>query len=305
MNKPAVKFRRDINALRAVAVIVVVLFHFGVPGFAGGFVGVDIFFVISGYLMTGILFRHDPLSVRDVIGFYVSRGRRILPALLVLCLVLLVLGWFWLPPTNYADLAAQTVSSTFFLSNVLFWKQAGYFAVDSEYKWLLHTWSLSVEWQFYLLYPIFVWAISRSYALKARVGLLVSLISAISFALCVFVAGWKPSAGFFLLPTRAWEMLVGGLVFIYGSKIRFSPSFRLYLSFFGFLIITIFVVIRFEGVWPSMVTALPVAGALMVISANLNRMPLLDCRAIQTIGLWSYSGLPHLYVMSPSSSARN
>ena len=142
MNKPAVKFRRDINALRAVAVIVVVLFHFGVPGFAGGFVGVDIFFVISGYLMTGILFRHDPLSVRDVIGFYVSRGRRILPALLVLCLVLLVLGWFWLPPTNYADLAAQTVSSTFFLSNVLFWKQAGYFAVDSEYKWLLHTWSL-------------------------------------------------------------------------------------------------------------------------------------------------------------------
>ena len=149
-------FRKDINGLRAWAVMVVVLFHFGVPGFAGGFIGVDIFFVISGFLMTNILIKklenpHQKFSVWD---FYLARAKRIVPALLVLCITLLALGWLMLPPQDYRSLGMHTLTSVLFASNIQYWREAGYFDVASHDKWLLHTWSLSVEWQFYVLLPL-------------------------------------------------------------------------------------------------------------------------------------------------------
>ena len=132
----------------------VMLYHFGVPGFTGGFVGVDIFFVISGFLMTAIIINgleNDRFSLWE---FYLARTRRIIPALLVLCVFLLMLGFFWLPSIDFKILGTHAATVLTFVSNVKFWREAGYFDATSHEKWLLHTWSLSVEWQFYILLPL-------------------------------------------------------------------------------------------------------------------------------------------------------
>lgn len=148
------QFRKDINGLRAIAVCAVVLFHFNAPWMPGGFAGVDVFFVISGFLMTGIILRGIQEKNFSLMKFYVARANRIIPALAVLCLVLLVVGWFHLTPMEYKTLAKHVVSSITFYSNHVYWGEAGYFTAASNEKWLLHSWSLSVEWQFYIIYPV-------------------------------------------------------------------------------------------------------------------------------------------------------
>ncbi len=214
---PSFPFRPDIAGLRAWAVLAVVLFHFNIPGFSGGFVGVDIFFVISGFLMTQIIARGLEDGRFSIWRFYLARARRILPALLVLCAVLLVLGWFALPPLDYRALGMHTLTSALFLSNIQYWREAGYFDAASHDKWLLHTWSLSVEWQFYLLLPLVLWVVWRlSPGRRNLARVLVSLLLA-SFALSVWLSSHKPEAAFFLLPTRAWEMLAGGLLALGGG----------------------------------------------------------------------------------------
>ena len=152
-------FRSDINGLRAWAVAAVTFYHFGIPGFRGGFVGVDVFFVISGFLMTGIVVSGLERGEFSILAFYLARARRILPAQIVLCAVLLALGWWLLLPVEYKKLGTQAVFSLAFLSNIKFWLEAGYFDAASHEKWLLHTWSLAVEWQFYLLLPLVLLAV--------------------------------------------------------------------------------------------------------------------------------------------------
>lgn len=154
-------FRADINGLRAWAVAAVIFYHFGIPGFSGGFVGVDVFFVISGFLMTGIVVKGLERGNFSLMGFYMARGRRIVPALVAVCAVLLAMGWWVLLPPDYKMLGSHAVYSLAFLSNVEFWQEAGYFDVASHEKWLLHTWSLSVEWQFYLILPVVLWVVWR------------------------------------------------------------------------------------------------------------------------------------------------
>jgi len=151
-------FRSDINGLRAWAVIAVIFYHFSIPLFNGGFVGVDVFFVISGFLMTGIITRGLMSDEKkfSVLHFYMARVRRILPALFVLCFLLLMAAYFLLGAIDFTSLALHVGSSLLFVSNIVYWLEAGYFDVDSFEKWLLHTWSLSVEWQFYLLLPLFL-----------------------------------------------------------------------------------------------------------------------------------------------------
>lgn len=157
----ASRFRSDINGLRAVAVIAVVAFHFKVDFFKGGFIGVDIFFVISGYLMTRIIFSKLEKDRFSIVEFYLARARRVMPALLVVSSLVLILGWFYISPTDYKILGKHVTSSVLFLSNFTYWSEAGYFDSSSHEKWLLHTWSLSLEWQFYMGYPILIVLITR------------------------------------------------------------------------------------------------------------------------------------------------
>jgi peptidoglycan/LPS O-acetylase OafA/YrhL len=212
-------FRSDINGLRAWAVVAVVFYHFGIPGFGGGFVGVDVFFVISGFLMTGIVIRGLERDDLSLFGFYMARARRIVPALVGLCAVLLGLGWLLLLPPDYQMLATHSAYSLAFLSNVEFWLEAGYFDSASHEKWLLHTWSLSVEWQFYLILPVVLWVVWRIRPGRTMQMWAVGLTLLASSAASIWTTSTQPSAAFYLLHTRAWEMLGGGLVFLLSPKV--------------------------------------------------------------------------------------
>jgi peptidoglycan/LPS O-acetylase OafA/YrhL len=159
-------YRPDVDGLRAVAVLPVVLFHAGVGGFPGGYVGVDVFFVISGYLITRILLRELECGDYSVLRFYARRVRRIFPALFALLAAVTAAGWFLLLPREYNDLGNALAAATFFYSNYHFMGETGYFAAPAETQPLLHTWSLAVEEQFYIVFPFLLWALAR--AARAR-----------------------------------------------------------------------------------------------------------------------------------------
>jgi peptidoglycan/LPS O-acetylase OafA/YrhL len=279
-------FRTDINGLRAWAVAMVVLFHFHVPGFAGGFVGVDVFFVISGFLMTGIVADGLASPGGFRLGAFVwARGRRILPALVVLCAAMLVLGWWMLPPPDYQRLGTQVASACLFISNVYFRGAAGYFSPAAHEQWLLHTWSLSVEWQFYLLLPI---ALMAAWALRPRRGTLLAVVAAglaLSFAWAIWQTVVDANVAFYLLPSRAWEMLAGGVV-------RLLPAARHSRRFeaAGFALIAASVVgFDAASAWPGWRAALPVAGTALVLAAARAPSPWTGSRLAQWLGTRSYS----------------
>lgn len=281
------EFRKDINGLRAVAVVLVVLFHFGVIGMEGGFLGVDVFFVISGFLMTGIILGRMEQGRFSLIGFYLDRCRRIVPALGVLCVVLAVVGWFLLLPRDYEELGTQILASLTFLSNMLFWKQDGYFEQASHDKWLLHTWSLSVEWQFYVLYPVLLLALRRVFPVAATRWFLIVLALG-SFGLSVYASSRWPTSAFFLLPTRMWEMLAGALVWLFPLRTSRAGSRGLELT--GVLLI-IACALSFdtETVWPGWLAVLPVLGTVMVVCASRSDSLLTTNPAAQFLGRISYS----------------
>ncbi|WP_331459163.1 acyltransferase family protein [Pseudoalteromonas sp. NZS11] len=205
------QFRKDINGLRALALIGVVLFHFNAAWLPGG---VDVFFVISGFLMTGIIFKGIEQKNFSIARFYVARANRIIPALAALCFALLLFGWLYLPPLDYQLLGEHALSSISFLSNITYWTEAGYFDAASHEKWLLHTWSLSVEWQFYIIYPLVLVFIYKFITIKLMNYLIVAA-TFLGFVLCVFASLNWPNAAYYLLPTRAWEMMIGGVAYLF------------------------------------------------------------------------------------------
>ncbi|MEK6668658.1 MAG: acyltransferase family protein, partial [Pseudomonadota bacterium] len=286
-------FRPDINGLRAWAVVPVVLFHFGVAGFSGGFVGVDIFFVISGFLMTGIIVPALTGSVAkpfSLLRFYLARAMRIWPALMAVCSVVLLLGWFGMTSLEYESLAKHVKSSLLFHSNHVYWREAGYFDADAHEKWLLHTWSLSVEWQFYLILPLIlmlIWRLTHSQrALHASLWL--GLV--VSFGASLLLLSLKPSFAFYGLPSRAWEMLAGGLVFMLGSA-QLRPVRRAGLiEALGWVgIVGSVLVFDQHWAWPGWFALLPVLGACMVLAAA-NARSWLSCHPVaQWLGTRSYS----------------
>lgn len=293
MKRSTQRFRDDINGLRAIAVVAVILFHFQVPGFEGGYLGVDLFFVISGFLMMAILVRglEGGQGARSLLqGFYAARARRIVPALLVLVFALLVLGLAVLPTTHYQELAAHSLFALVFLSNLKFWQETGYFDLASQEKWLLHTWSLSVEWQFYLLLPLLLLAVWRLWPRRDSLFYGVLGLGALSFALSVVVTPSSPSSAFFLLHTRAWEFFVGSAVFLAGDKWGPGPKAREILGTGGIgLILMALVLFDSDTPWPGAAALLPVAGTALVLFGAVKDPAWARWRGTQWVGLRSYS----------------
>ncbi|MBO1254375.1 acyltransferase [Alteromonas sp. 5E99-2] len=281
------QFRKDINGLRAIAVIAVVLFHFNSSWMSGGFAGVDVFFVISGFLMTGIIFRGIEQDNFSILKFYVARANRIIPALAALCFVLLAFGLLYLPPLDNEALGKHVGSSMGFLSNIIYWRESGYFDASSHEKWLLHTWSLSAEWQFYIIYPLALVAMRRFMSVKAmKVALLLG--TALGFAFCAFATSKWPDPAYYLLPTRAWEMMIGGVAYLY--PITLKEERKRFLEWFGLaLIIGSYFLISKNTPWPGHLAIFPVLGSFLVIQAQRNDSLITSNVIFQKLGTWSYS----------------
>jgi peptidoglycan/LPS O-acetylase OafA/YrhL len=214
-------YREDIDWLRAIAVLAVVAFHFEAPAVFGGFVGVDIFFVISGYLITGIIQSEVESGTFSFARFYERRVRRLLPALYAMVALTAIPSFHYLLTSERAEFFRSVAAVVTFTSNFFFWLQTGYFDHAAVEKPLLHTWSLAVEEQFYLVLPLMLWALLRVFrshriALPATLGAL----GLLSFALCVWLMGTdRSAAAFFMSPPRAWEFLIGGLVAMPGVPV--------------------------------------------------------------------------------------
>ncbi|AUA33031.1 acyltransferase [Pseudomonas sp. SGAir0191] len=279
-------FHKNINALRALAVVSVVLYHFKIPGFSAGFLGVDVFFVISGYLMTRIIVSGLHKQQFSLIGFYAARARRIIPALLGLCIALAVFGYFFLATEDYRELLRTSKESLLFTSNHYFARDGSYFDAPLQENWLLHTWSLSVEWQFYLIYPVIVMGLHKVCAPPTFKRLVLAL-GAGSLMFSALYSPGHPVASFFLLPTRAWEMLAGGLVFLY--PLALSPRAAALCEGLGLALIAgALALLPHDATWPGYLALIPVIGTLLVIHANANSLFARN-RALAFLGKTSYS----------------
>ena len=280
-------FRKDINGLRAIAVIAVVLFHFNSSWLSGGFAGVDVFFVISGFLMTGIIFKGIEQENFSLMRFYVARANRIIPALALLSFLLLVFGWFFLTPLDYKSLGKHVASSVGFLSNIFYWRESGYFDAASHEKWLLHTWSLSVEWQFYIVYPLLLLVLKRIFSLTTLKSLII-VGTVIGFIFSVYATYKWPSASYYLFPMRAWEMMLGGVAFLYPLKLQQNSKRLVEVSGLA-LIISSYIFITGDNPWPGYLALSPVLGTFLVIQAQRNESMITGNIVFQKLGAWSYS----------------
>lgn len=282
------KFRYDINGLRAVAVILVVIFHFSRDYLKSGFIGVDIFFVISGFLMTSIIFNGLKDNTFSVVRFLKARAVRIVPALLFVIILLLGMGYFFLEPMSYQVLGKHAADSLLFISNLTYKSESGYFDLDTYSKFLLHTWSLSVEWQFYLIYPFlllfFKKIFNENYGLIRR---LVLLLCVLSFLYALHVSFKRPVSAYYMLYARTWELLVGAIVFLYPLNIGQGHRRKIEISGL-LLILTSLFFIDSETKWPGYMALLPVIGTGLVISANSSKS-ILSNVILNKVGLWSYS----------------
>lgn len=205
----ALAYRPDIDGLRAIAVLCVMVFH-AVPVLCpGGFIGVDVFFVISGYLVTAVLLKLQAAGEYSITEFYVRRAKRILPALIVVLTTCIVVGFFILTPDEYRNLGKLAAGNSLFIANILMYRKGGYFDPAPDANAVLHTWSLNAEEQFYLVWPLLLAIASRR-----RSGVRVAAIAftAASFALACYWVVTRPDAAFFLFPARAWELSAGALI---------------------------------------------------------------------------------------------
>lgn len=280
------KFRADINGLRAIAVLSVMFFHFNQELVPGGFAGVDVFFVISGFLMTSIIFRGLENNNFSLWNFLKARARRIVPALVTVISIVLALGYLFFEPLTYQLVGKHGFSSLLFISNITYANEAGYFDADSFSKLFLHTWSLSVEWQFYIVYPIILLILSKLLSISTLKKIVV-ISAIISFIFCIYLSSVNKTLSYFMIYTRGWEMLLGGIAFLFPLSTKDNKK-RIIEILGLILIITSFFIFSNSDNWPSYNALLPVFGAYLCIISN-NEKTLLSNYAFQKIGLWSYS----------------
>ncbi len=286
------KYRAEIDGLRTLAVLPVVLFHAGFSTFSGGFVGVDIFFVISGFLITGIIADEISAGQFSLLHFYERRARRILPALFSVIFFCWLCALLWMRPDQIESFATSAVAAIFFTANIYFWRDGtAYFAAASEEQALLHTWSLSVEEQFYILFPLFFLLLWKRGGRTALIG--TSSVAAMSLLLNLWALSqpWiSPSAVFYLLPTRAWELLSGAICAI---NVRRLGEMRNQLgAFLGLVAILASIFFYDHNIpSPSAYLIVPVAGtaAILLFASGTVVGAILSWRPMVRIGLISYS----------------
>jgi peptidoglycan/LPS O-acetylase OafA/YrhL len=292
------EYRKEIDGLRAIAVVPVIFFHAGISYFTGGFIGVDIFFVISGYLITSIVISEIGEGRFSMINFYERRARRIMPMLFFILLVSSIFAWLWLLPSDMKSFSYSMVSVVFFSSNINFYVESGYWDIASELKPLLHTWSLAAEEQYYLIFPLFLFLIKR---LKKSTQIATVLcITIVSLGLAQWASIHAPTADFYLLPTRFWELALGALIGIasvkYGdiySKIISNTINNEIMGFIGIIMIFSSILLFTKSTpFPGFVALLPTIGATLIIVFASNQTiigRLLGLSPVVMIGLISYS----------------
>lgn len=288
------RYRREVDGLRAVAVLSVIWYHANYKLFSGGFVGVDVFFVISGYLITGLILADQQAGCFSLAMFYERRMRRILPALFFVMSVCLPFAWLWLLPQDMDDFAQSIVAVALYLSNIYYWVGSGYFDMAAEFKPLLHTWSLAVEEQYYMVFPFLLMAIRR-WRPASKLALL-GLLGSASLALAHWSAPLYRGATFFLLPTRGWEFLIGAGVVVY-EQARPDRTAKPLVQDIGALLgagLVLYGVFSFNSKTPhpSLHTLVPTSGVALLLLFATGRTAvgrLLGSRLFVGLGLISYS----------------
>jgi len=283
------KYRAEIDGLRALAVIPVILFHAGFELFSGGYVGVDVFFVISGYLITSILVEDIEKDRFSLIRFYDRRARRILPALFLVMACCIPFALMWMLPNEIKNFWQSIVAVTLFASNILFWRESGYFDTAVEEKPLLHTWSLAVEEQYYVLFPIFLllaWRFGKNRVFWIIVGL-----SAVSLLFSEWGSRHSKTANFYLATSRAWELLAGSMAaFIIKKRGVQKNEFLSIIGLFGILYATF--AYDKNTPFPSLYALIPIIGVVLLILFSHKDTfvaKLLSLKVFVGIGLISYS----------------
>ncbi len=281
--------RKEIDGLRAVALLPVILYHAGFASFGGGYLGVDVFFVISGYLITSLILEEHAAGRFSLAGFYARRARRILPALFAVILVCLPFAYFWMLSFELKEFSQSVVAVVSFLSNVFFWRTTDYFGALAEVKPLLHTWSLGVEEQFYLLFPLVLLAalrFGRRFALAATI-----IAAAVSLGAAHWAADRMPIASFYLLPTRAWELLAGSVCgFVMAGRVQRSQG-GLAAVGLGMIVVPVFL-FDAETSFLGGFAVVPVLGTALVIlfaASGTVVARLLSAGPVAGLGLISYS----------------
>lgn len=293
------KYRAEIDGLRAIAVVPVILFHVGFEKFSGGYSGVDVFFVISGYLITSIIYSEFIESKFSIVMFYERRARRILPLLFFILLLSLPFAWICLYQTDMVDYFESLVAVPTFSSNFLFSNEANYFDTSVELKPLLHTWSLAVEEQFYIFFPLLIMLLFKLRRKKALLPLIISSCI-LSFILSEWASTHYPKHNFYLLPSRVWELGLGVILAIliinkssFLLKMKSKKNVSEFLGFFGLgLIIAGMFVINGDSPYPSAYALFPVLGTGLIIAfASKDNIigKILSLKPLVLVGLISYS----------------
>ena len=258
-------YRKEIDGIRALAVLSVIFFHSEASFLSGGFLGVDVFFVISGYLITSILLAQIKRGTFSLKDFYLRRARRILPALILMTASSAGFAWLWMTPNQLQEFSQSVLSLFVFSSNLFFWLKSGYFDSAAEEKPLLHTWSLALEEQFYLFFPLFLFWFWKRRRVQIEKWLWASF--GISLALAQWLAFRSPSANFYLLPSRIWELLAGALLAL--KSVHLNETQKSVTSWLGLLLILI-AFFKFTSLTPnpSLYTLVPVIGTILLICGS-------------------------------------